>query len=208
MISMNRYNKMMDKINVTPEMHERIMNNIQEVDFETEPKKVFFWQGYKKYIAIAACFMVCITGTLLIPNLMKVEQEPLLQVVPDIVEYTSTRELSSSVGFEVKDVKNIPFDVEEIKYISYWKELAEIIYSGQDNTLIFRMAVGSTDISGDHSAYEEVKSYSVDDYTVTIKGRQGLYNLAVWSDGTFSYALELNVGILETDLFGMIHPIK
>lgn len=208
MISMNRYDKVMNKINVTPQMHERIMNNIQEADFETAPKKVYFWQGHKKYMSIAACLMVCIAGTLLIPNLMKVEQEPPLQVVPDIVEYTSTRELSSSVGFEVKDVKNIPFEVEEIKYISYWKELGEVIYSGSDNTLVFRMAAGSTDVSGNHSEYEEVKSYSVDAYTVTIKGSQGLYNLAVWSDGAFSYALELNVGISETDLGYMIQSIQ
>ena len=208
MILMNRYNKMMDKINVTPEMHERIMNNIQEVDFETEPKKVIFLKGYKKYISIAACLMVCIAGTLLIPNLKKVEQEPPLQVVPDIVEYTSTRELSSSVGFEVKDVKNIPFEVEEIKHTSYWKELAEIIYSGSENTLIFRMSEGSADISGDYSAYEEVKSYSVDDYTVTLKGSNGAYNLAIWNDGAFSYSLELNAGISETDLGDMIQSIQ
>lgn len=208
MISMNRYNKMMDKINVTPEMHERIMNNIQEVDFETEPKKVIFLKDYKKYISIAACLMVCIAGTLLIPNLMKVEQEPPLQVVPDIVEYTSTRELSSSVGFEVKDVKNIPFEVEEIKYISYWKELAEIVYSGDENTLIFRMSEGSDDNSGDYNEYEEVKSYSVDDYTVTLKGSNGLYNLAIWSDGSFSYSLELDVALSETDLGNIIQSIQ
>lgn len=208
MISMNRYNKMMDKINVTPEMHERIMNNIQEVDFETEPKKVIFLKGYKKYISIAACLMVCIAGTLLIPNLMKVEQEPPLQVVPDIVEYTSTRELSSSVGFEVKDVKNIPFEVEEIKYISYWKELAEIVYSGDENTLTFRMSEGSDDNSGDYNEYEEVKSYSVDDYTVILKGSNGLYNLAIWSDGSFSYSLELDVALSETDLGHIIQSIQ
>lgn len=208
MISMNKYNKIMNKINVTPEMHERIMNNIQEVDFEIEPKKMFFLQDYKKYISIAACLMVCIAGTLLIPNLMKVEQDPPLQVVPDIVEYTSTRELSSSVGFEVKDVKNIPFEVEEIKYISYWKELAEIIYSGDDNTIIFRMSEGSDDNSGDYNEYEEVKSYSIDDYTVTLKGSNGLYNLAVWSDGSFSYSLELDVALSETDLGHMIQSIQ
>lgn len=208
MISMNRYNKMMNKINVTPQMHERIMNNIQETDFEIKSKKVYFLQSYKKYISIAACLIVCIAGTLLIPNLMKLEQKPPLQVVPDIVEYTSKSNLSYDVGFEVKDVQNIPFDVEEIKYISYWRELAEVIYSGKDNTLIFRMSVGGNDISGDHNVYEEVKSYSVDSYTVTLKGSNGLYNLAIWSDGEFSYALQLKAALSATDLSYIIQSIK
>lgn len=208
MISMNRYNKMMNKINVTPQMHERIMNNIQETDFEIKSKKVYFLQSYKKYISIAACLIVCIAGTLLIPNLMKLEQKPPLQVVPDIVEYTSKSNLSYDVGFEVKDVQNIPFDVEEIKYISYWRELAEVIYSGKNNTLIFRMSVGGNDISGDHNVYEEVKSYSVDSYTVTLKGSNGLYNLAIWSDGEFSYALQLKAALSATDLSYIIQSIK
>lgn len=208
MISMNRYNKMMNKINVTPQMHERIMNNIQETDFEIKSKKVYFLQSYKKYISIAACLIVCIAGTLLIPNLMKLEQKPPLQVVPDIVEYTSKSNLSYDVGFEVKDVQNIPFDVEEIKYISYWRELAEVIYSGKNNTLIFRMSVGGNDISGDHNVYEEVKSYSVDSYSVTLKGSNGLYNLAIWSDGEFSYALQLKAALSATDLSYIIQSIK
>lgn len=208
MISMNRYNKIMDKINVTPDMHERIMNNIQEIDFKTESKKMYFFQGYKKYISIAACLIVCIAGTLIIPNLMKIEQGPPLQIVPDIVEYTSKSELSSSVGFEVKDVKNIPFDVEEIKYISYWKEFAEVIYSGNENTLVFRMAPGSKDISGDYNEYDEVKIYSIDTCTVTIKGSDGLYNLAIWNDGEFSYTLQLNTALSETDLGHIIQSIQ
>lgn len=208
MISMNRYNKMMNKINVTPEMHERIMKNIQETDFESKPPKMYFLQNFKKYISIAACLLICIIGISLLPNIMKLGQEPPIQAIPDIIEYNSKSELSSSVGFEVKDVQNIPFDVEQIKYISYWNELAESTYLGNNNTLTFRMSEGNKDISGDYSEYEEVKNYSIDSHTVTIKGADGLYNLAIWRDDDFSYALQLSVAISETDLLDIIQSIK
>lgn len=205
---MNRYDKVMNKITITPQMQQRIMNNIQEVDFESQPKKVYFLKTYKKYFSIAACVLVCIVGTLLVSERIKLEQEPIQQAIPDIVDYSSRNELSSAVGFEVIEVQNIPFDVEETEYISYWKKLAEIVYSGSENTLTFRMSVGNEDISGNYNEYEEVKSYPVDSWIVTIKGNSELYNLAIWSDGEFSYALELADSVSETDLLSMIQSIK
>ena len=208
MISMNRYDKVMNKIVITPQMQQRIMKSIQEADFESSPKKVYFLRNYKKYFSIAACVFACIVGILLVPNRIKLEQEPLQQTIPDIVEYTSRSELSSAVAFEVMEVQNIPFDVAEIRYTSYWKELAEVVYSGSENTLTFRMRVGNEEISGNYNAYEEVKSYSIDSWPVTIKGNNGLYNLATWSDGEFSYALELAASISEADFLGIIQSIK
>lgn len=208
MILMNRYDEVMSKITITPQMQQRIMNNIQEIDFESQPKKVYFLKNYKKYFSIAACALVCIVGTLLVSERIKLEQEPLQQAIPDIVEYSSRNELSSAVGFDVMEVQNIPFDVEETEYISYWKKLAEIVYLGSENTLTFRMSVGNEEISGNYNEYEEVKSYSVDSWIVTIKGKNGLYNLAIWSDSVFSYALEVDTSVSETDLLSMIQSIK
>ena len=205
---MNRYDKVMNKITITPQMQQRIMNNIQEVDFESQPKKVYFLKTYKKYFSIAACVLVCIVGTLLVSERIKLEQEPIQQAIPDIVDYSSRNELSSAVGFEVIEVQNIPFDVEETEYISYWKKLAEIVYSGSENTLTFRMSVGNEDISGNYNEYEEVTSYPVDSWIVTIKGNSELYNLAIWSVCEFSYALELADSVSETDLLSMIQSIK
>ena len=59
-----------------------------------------------------------------------------------------------------------------------------------------------------YKVYEEVKSYSVDSYTVTLKGSNGLYNLAIWSDGEFSYALQLKAALSATDLSYIIQSIK
>lgn len=204
---MSKYNKIMDKIRITPEMHERIMSNINETDFEIQKPKEIFLKKYRRYISIAACFMIFIASIMYIQNIVNMEKNQ-MQVVPDIVEYSSKSDLSSSVGFEVKDIKNIPFDVEEIQYISYWKDLAQIIYVGKDNSITFRMSKGNEEVSGDYNEYEETKTYTLDSNSITLKGSKGLYNLAIWKDDNFSYSLQLDVAMSEEDLSYIIESIE
>ena len=204
---MSKYNKIMDKVKITPEMHERIMNNIKETDFEIHQPKELFLKKYRTYMSIAACLIIFIAGIIRIDNITNIEKDP-MQVTPDIVEYSSKSELSLSVGFEVKDIKNIPFDVEKIQYISYWKELAQIIYSGENNSITFKMSQGNEDISGDYNEYEETKTYTVDSNSIILKGSNGLYNLAIWKDDKFSYALQLDMAMSEKDLLSIIESIK
>lgn len=204
---MSKYNKIMDKIRITPEMHERIMSNINETDFEIQKPKEIFFKKYRRYISIAACLMIFIASIMYIQNIVNMEKNQ-MQVVPDIVEYSSKSDLSSSVGFEVKDIKNIPFDVEEIQYISHWKDLAQIIYVGKDNSITFRMSKGNEEVSGDYNEYEETKTYTLDSNSITLKGSKGLYNLAIWKDDNFSYLLQLDVAMSEEDLSYIIESIE
>lgn len=208
MTSMNRYNKVMNKIKVTPEMHERIKNNIEKANFEEEKKNIYLLQDYKKYFSIVACLMVCVVGTLFLPDILRVHQEPPVQVVPSVIEHTSKGQLSKAVGFDVKSVNNTLFDVEQVEYISYEGELAQIIYFGSGNELIFRMSKGNGDISGNYSEYEQEKIYSQGNEHITIKGSNGAYSLATWNDGEFAYTLELNPAVSEEDLINIIQSIK
>lgn len=208
MILMNKYNKIMEKVKVTPEMHDRIMCNIQETDFKVQPSKLVFLQNYKRYMGIVACLLVCVCGTVLFTNRVQIPQETPQQVIPDIVEYSSKQELSSCVGFEVKEVQNIPFHVDKVQYIAYWKRLAQVEYIGADNRLTFRMTVDTEDISGDYTSYQDIKSYAIASTNVTIKGNDGLYQLAVWQEGEFSYALQLEMPISQADLEEIIQSVK
>lgn len=205
---MNRYDKVMSKINVTPEMHDRIMKNIRETDFQTEPKRIIFFSHYKKYLSIAACLMVCIAGMLFVPNLINVDQEPPVQVVPDITTYSSKDELAAHVDFEVKEVHDIPFKVEQVEYTAYGKTMAQISYQGDENRMTFRMSTMDGDISGDYTQYEEEKNYALDGYNIALSGNNGRYELAVWRDGEFSYALQMDIGVAEDTMLQMIQSVK
>lgn len=208
MISMNKYNKVMKKIKVTPEMHERIMQAVQETDFETKPKKVYFWQEYKKYIGVAACALLCVVGTLVLPDLFQSQQEPLQQAVSDIKECNSKDELSTIMGFEVKEVKGIPFNVQQVSYVSFWRKIAQVQYMGENNTLTFRMSQDNQEVSGDYNHYNDIKECLINDMTVVLKGNHNLYNLAIWSDGEFSYALQSEATLTEGIFIQIIQSIE
>lgn len=71
----------------------------------------------------------------------------------------------------------------------YGGGLAEIAYSGEEQNLVFRKAMGQTDPSGDYTAYAVQTTVDVDGSTVTLNGAEDGYCLAVWQDGTYSWSI-------------------
>lgn len=208
MILNNRYQKVMNKIEVSNEMHDRIMKNINETDFNKQPQKVISIFNYKKYISIAACFAVLLIGVIAIPNIINTDPQPPIQGVSDIKECNSLKELSQTVGFEVYEINNLPFHAQEINYISYWKEMAEIVYSNSDELFTFRMSIGDEDISGDYNEYNDVKSCLVGAFTVIIKGDSNKYSLAIWQNDGFTYSIQMNKAISEIEILDMVKSVK
>lgn len=208
MILKNRYDRVMENVEVTDEMHERIMKKINEVEFvETQRNKIAF-KNYKRYLSIAACFAILLVGSLVIRNLVNHRQENLQQVVPDIMEYNSLDELSDAVNFKVCEIKKLPFEVAEVKYIAYWKELAQIEYINPGNTLVLRMAISNDDISGDFYDYPEVKYIIDQNITLTIKGESNKYTLAVWKSQEYSYSLSITNGLSESEMLEIVRSVQ
>lgn len=91
--------------------------------------------------------------------------------------------------------------------MDYWNELAEICYSGQGQTAVFRKSMGEQDNSGDYNSYGQIKEISVGNRCVTLKGDDDLYVLAVWFDGEFSYSLRLSAGSSENSWIEILSGI-
>lgn len=117
----------------------------------------------------------------------------------DLVEAGSVEELSKMVGFEVNNLTVLPFDVTETTYMSYWGELAEITYLGDGQTATYRISLGDEDISGDYSDHPSVIKVNVNETTVTLKGNDEKYNLAVWNDDKYSYSIQFTQAISRDD---------
>jgi hypothetical protein len=195
----------MEHIEVTADMHDRIMSNLGEIDSVKKESKPRSFKAYRKYISIAACLIFVLAGTFVVYHLTR---EPQTQVTPNIVEYGSLSELSTAVGFEVKEVTSCPFEAQQVQYIGYGKELAQIVYTGEDNTLMFRMSQSREDISGDYNEYSDVKDYPENDFTVTIKGNQGTYYLAVWKYGGYSYSLSISGGLSQDEILKAVLSVQ
>lgn len=204
----NKYDEVMEHIEVTPEMRSRILSNINNMDFaEKKQAKIVRFPTAKRFAALAACLAIMLVGALTLPNLRNISQEPPVIGNNDIVEVSSVEELSETVGFDVVEPGNLPFEPESVVYTAYWTEMAEITYSNDEKTAVFRKGIGSDDVSGDYNSYELTSKISLNDIKTTLKGNGETYTLAIWTDGEFAYSLSLSEGIGETGWIEMLQTI-
>ncbi len=197
-----RYDEVMDRIEVTDEMRGRILDNIQRMDIEVTPeRKVIPFQNVKKYISVAACFVVLLAGAFAAGHMAGIFQpdDPGVTVVNGRVEIDTLEQLAAAVDFDVEELDTLPFAVESTAYVSYWNELAEITYTGNGQTATFRKSEGEKNNSGDYSAYSAVKEIKIGSLAVTLKGNGETYPLAIWSADGYAYSIRLSDGISESE---------
>lgn len=204
MILRSRYNKIMDNIQVTDEIRDRIMRKVDETDFNRETKNRSSFHKYSKMISLAACLAIICIGIIGGKLIFDKEDNLLEQTTSGIVEYTSIDELNKNVGFEIEEVKNVPFHVNKTTYTVYWGELAEITYSNDQEELVYRKAVGEEDISGDYNKYSKEKKCIIGQYEVIIKGNKSGFTLAIWTKAGYSYSLDLSRSVSEDEIFEII----
>lgn len=58
-----------------------------------------------------------------------------------------------SYSFNIKEIQKIPFEVEHTRFTAFWGELAEIEYTGKNNSVLLRIAPGTDDVSGSQYSY-------------------------------------------------------
>lgn len=198
MILGKAYDEIMEKIKVTPEMRQYVLERIAREDII--PSKAVRFSALKKYLSVAACLILLLAGVVTLSQLLeRTEPEPPVLTVPNIVEAASLQELSGLVGFEVTTEFSLPFEVEKITYCSYWNEMAEIEYSGRECFAIYRQSIGSDDNSGDYNTYSDMVEIAVNNQNVTLKGNDGAYVLGIWTDGNHSYSLSISPGVSAED---------
>lgn len=205
----SRYNQIMKNIEVTTEMRDRILNNIDHLDLEQAPKKIISFPNYKKYLSIAACFVILLVGSVVIHNMGNWPSEsPSDLGETGIVEYNTIGELSEAIGFTVKEIRSVPFEATAVQYTAFWNKFAEIQYTGQDNTAVLRMAFRNEDVSGDYSEYTNIKNISVDGYSVTLKGDNDKYSLAVWQTEGYSFSVQFTKAISEQEILTTLQSVE
>ena len=189
---MTKYDEVMEKLEVTPEMRARILQNVETQMAEPRKKP----NRLRRFAALAACLAILLVGAAALPKLISspAPEESETTIANGMVEVASKEELSEAVGFPVKSAQSLPFFPQSIYYTSYWGEMAQIDYANGGSTACFRQSLGEEDNSGDWSEYPAQKSLTVNGCAVTLKGEADSYTLAIWQDGTYSYSLSLSAG--------------
>lgn len=203
-----RYEQIMDRVSVTDEMSRRILGNIRDMNLVPAPPRKGL-PSYVKTLAAAVCLVVILAGTALYPGGLLRQapmepKDPAVQVMPDIQECASLQSLSEAVGFEVIELSSLPFDVTDKTYTAFWKEVAQIDYSGEGQSALYRMWAGTEDRSGDYNLFENETEAVLDIGRATLKGNEGGYSFALWTDGTYSYSLKLSLEVPEDKILEMI----
>ena len=72
-------------------------------------------------------------------------------------------------------------------------EIIQVIYEdGSDdnsNYVYLRKGAGSDDVSGDYNAYSDTQTVDVNGASVTVKGEGGVWKLATWTQGDYTYSI-------------------
>ena len=192
----NPYRELMEQVNLTPEARERILTNVQQADLSPQPEKVVPFprrrQTWRRWASLAACLVVVVAVLVAVPLLREQpDTAPPVQVLPPFRQVDSLDALSEAVGFPVTEVSKLPFDPVSTTYTAYDEGLAEITYTGSGGqTATYRQSCETEDNSGDYNFYPDTQT--LPDQNATLKGQDGLYTLALWTDDTYTYSLRLS----------------
>ena len=209
MILNNSYHEIMDKITVTPEMSQRLLSDMPEKISRRKKRQRI--NQFIRYASFAACIVLILTAVLTFSGIVShdssspaSQDDDLTQAVNRIEECTSLDELAEKVNFTVTELKDLPFTPEQVSYFSFWNTLAEIDYEGSDNSITFRTSREKEDNSGDYNVYESTETVEINGLTVTLKGNNQTYSLAIWQNGDYSYSISLEKGISKKDLTSLL----
>lgn len=113
------------------------------------------------------------------------------QAMPSpLVTYTSVRDAWAVVGLPVYTPTLLPVGYVQKDIIVIDKSLAEIFYRNDaGKEILFRMAKGDADISGDSTIYEVNQIVQVGRQYIRVKGTEKLVSLALWSRGGYTFSL-------------------
>lgn len=154
---MTKYDEVMEKLEVTPEMRARILQNV-ETQMAEPCKKPEPAPPLRRAGRVPCRFA---HGAMALPKFISspVPEESETTIANGMVEVASKEELSEAVGFPVKSAQSLPFFPQSIYYTSYWGEMAQIDYANGGSTACFRQSLGEEDNSGDWNEYPAQKSF-------------------------------------------------
>lgn len=182
------YREIMDRVVLSEATEARLLQTLRTAQLQTGTTTRF--PRYHR-LAVAACAALLLAGAVVLLGERGEKESPsgVQSGLWDRTEAASCQELSQLVGFPVETLGAVPFEVTDVRYTAYGGGLAEIAYSGEEQNLVLRKAMGQTDPSGDYTAYAVQTTVDVDGSTVTLNGAEDGYCLAVWQDGTYSWSI-------------------
>ena len=140
-----------------------------------------------------------ITMTDFVKTVMSEAAEPDGERPPSpFIPYDNMTEAEKMAGFDMT-VPSTPDSIEA------WEGyMIQALYGEDGADMLIRKATGNEDISGDYNEYKQVKSVN----GVTLKGENGLFSLAVWTAGDYSYSISVSKAMSQSDMIELVAAVK
>lgn len=128
-----------------------------------------------------------------------------VQIPNPLTEHETLADLAKTVGFDVT-LPAVDKAYKETAFIDISGTIADVRFADDEDTITFRKAKGSDDISGDNKTYKENKTIAVKDVSVSVKGNDGI-NTATWQKDGFTYSFSSDKAMTQDALVKAIENL-
>ena len=129
-----RYDKIMDRVQMTDEMRARVLEKVRQADLSAPEDRRRAPAAWRRWGAMAACLAVVIAGGLALPHLLPQNgtEDPPVMTGPGTEEMDSRAALEQAVGFSVEEAEHLPFAPQEVLYTAFDSGLVQVEYRGEN----------------------------------------------------------------------------
>lgn len=128
-----------------------------------------------------------------------------VQIPNPLTEHETLADLAKTVGFDVT-LPTLDKAYKETAFIDISGTTADVRFADGEDTIIFRKAKDSDDISGDNNTYKENKTIAVKDVSVSVEGNDGI-NTATWQKDGFTYSFSSDKAMTQDALVKAIENL-
>lgn len=83
-------------------------------------------------------------------------------------------------------------------------EMIQALYGKDGSDMLIRKAHASGNISGDYNEYSQIKIVD----GITLKGKDGKFFLALWTNGKYSYSISVGSALSQADIMALADGVK
>lgn len=123
------------------------------------------------------------------------------------VDYDTIEEAQKAVGFSVQlPTKVTGYEKDAISVMD--GKVLQIVYRNGDAEICIRKAAGKDDISGVYESYTKVEKVTAGDVQAELRGDGTKVYVAVWTSGSYTYAVYASAGMTKADMTTLVQQVK